>query len=262
MNFEVSTAQKLADVGFYVIVYDRRGEGRSIDTGAKYNFQESINDINNLIEEFPDRKITLLGHSFGGILACKYAEKHPDKVDNIILIGAPVSLQESFKNIISKCREIYKEKNDTINLKYINMLQDIDPSSIEYSSYCFSHAMQNNFYTPKNMTQEARGLYMLMSYNPDFMKYGMQMTKKAPIGFWKNEQYTTINLTESIVNLQKKGIKFIGIYGKEDGLYSEKQIEDLANLIGKENLHYLENCSHSVFIDQQKEFMEILNSLE
>lgn len=29
LDFEVTTAQKLADQGFYVIVYDRRGEGRS-----------------------------------------------------------------------------------------------------------------------------------------------------------------------------------------------------------------------------------------
>jgi proline iminopeptidase len=28
-GFEVSTAQELANNGFYVIVYDRRGEGRS-----------------------------------------------------------------------------------------------------------------------------------------------------------------------------------------------------------------------------------------
>ena len=35
VNFEVTTAQKLADKGFYVIVYDRRGEGRSLDDNAK-----------------------------------------------------------------------------------------------------------------------------------------------------------------------------------------------------------------------------------
>ena len=47
-----------------------------------------------------------------------------------------------------------------------------------------------------------------------------------------------------------------GIYGKEDGLYSEQQISKLAEMLGINNLLYLENCSHSVFIDQQTLFIE------
>ena len=39
-NFEATTAQKLANNGFFVIVYDRRGEGRSKDTNAQFTFQK------------------------------------------------------------------------------------------------------------------------------------------------------------------------------------------------------------------------------
>ena len=46
--FEGTTAQILADEGFYVIVYDRRGKGRSIDTTATFTYQEAINDLNEL----------------------------------------------------------------------------------------------------------------------------------------------------------------------------------------------------------------------
>jgi proline iminopeptidase len=35
VQFEATTAPKLAERGFYVIVYDRRGEGRSADENAK-----------------------------------------------------------------------------------------------------------------------------------------------------------------------------------------------------------------------------------
>ncbi len=37
--FEVTTAEKLSQNGFYVIIYDRRGEGRSKDTAARFTFQ-------------------------------------------------------------------------------------------------------------------------------------------------------------------------------------------------------------------------------
>lgn len=40
--FEGTTAKKLAEKRFYVIVYDRRGEGRSIDTTATFTYQEAL----------------------------------------------------------------------------------------------------------------------------------------------------------------------------------------------------------------------------
>src|SRR3972149_184003 len=67
--FEATTAQKLADNGFYVIIYDRRGEGRSLDTSAKFTFQQTFDDLNRILADFKLEKVNLLGHSFGGIVA-------------------------------------------------------------------------------------------------------------------------------------------------------------------------------------------------
>lgn len=52
VNFEATTAQQLADKGFFVIVYDRRGEGRSKDPNAKFTFNETFNDLNNIYSEY------------------------------------------------------------------------------------------------------------------------------------------------------------------------------------------------------------------
>ncbi len=48
----------------------------------------------------------------------------------------------------------------------------------------------------------------------------------------------------------------IGVTAKDDGLYSSQQVTNLQNIIGLNNLKYLENCSHSVFIDQQTQFID------
>ena len=84
----------------------------------------------------------------------------------------------------------------------------------------------------------------------------------APKGFWENEQYTSIDLTENLTKLITNGLKVIGIYGQEDGLFSKGQIKSTAEIIGKEKLFYLENCSHNPNIDQQKQFITILNGLK
>ena len=259
-TFEFTTAQKLADEGFYVVVYDRRGEGRSTDPQATFTFKETFDDLTNLYQKYHLKKASLLGHSFGGIVATLYAEKHREKVNSIVLIGAPVSLQSTFKTIIKTCKAIYTDNNDTENLKYIQLLENMDTSSIEYSSYCFMHAMQNGFYTPKVISQEAQTIYALFGANEQLKLYAMQMTYEGPQGFWKNEQYTAIDLTSHLNHLLEQHLPIYGMYGKDDGLYAAEQVNDLQALIGKEALHYFDHCSHSVFIDQQTLFIDALKN--
>ena len=138
------------------------------------------------------------------------------------------------------------------------MLENMDTTSIEYSSYCFVHAMQNGFYAPKNPTAEAKNIYSKFKTDTLLTKYASKMTVKAPKGFWKNEKYTTIDLTRNLQALQKQKIKIYGLYGKEDGLYSYEQVINLQNLIGTSNLKYFDNCSHNVFIDQQSQFIDAI----
>ena len=256
-NFEVTTAQKLADQGYYVIVYDRRGEGRSEEVEAQFTFKETFADLIVLQEQYGIQKSNLIGHSFGGVVATLFSEEHPDRVASVVLIGAPVSLQETFETIIASSKEIYMEKGDTANLNYIQMLENMDKSSIQYSSYCFAHAMQNGFYSPKEPTAEAKAIYATFGTDETLKENASKMTYQAPQGFWKNENYTALDLTDTLGQL-KYTVPVYALYGKDDGLYSEKQVSDLETILGNDQLKYLDRCSHNVFIDQQEEFIAAL----
>lgn len=260
VNFEATTAEQLADKGFFVIVYDRRGEGRSKDPNATFTFKETFDDLNNIYKKYKLTTATIIGHSFGGIVATLFAEKNSQKVQSIILVGAPVSLQTTFKTIISTSKNIYQTKKDSVNLNYISMLEQMDTASIEYSSYCFAHAMQNGFYSPKNPTTEAKNIYSKFRTDTLLLKYASQMSYEAPQGFWKNEKYTTIDLTKSLQAFLKQKVKIFGLYGKDDGLYSTHQVAELQKLIGAGNLKYFDNCSHNVFIDEQTQFIKAIKN--
>lgn len=254
-SFEFTTAQTMADSGFFVIVYDRRGEGRSTDPAAAFTFQQTFADLISIYNSNNVTSATLIAHSFGGIVATLFCAQHPEMVSNVVLVGAPISLQESFRTIQAKAKSIYTQKNDTTNLKYIRMLEGMDTTQLEYSSYSFMHAMSNGFYTPKVFSEGAKQLYKLFRSNPTLMKYASQMTQPPPRGFWENERYTTIDLTSNISDALNRNVNFFGLYGKEDGLYSENQITQLTSLLGSENIKYIDNCSHSVYIDQQELFI-------
>jgi len=254
-TFEVTTAQQLADLGFFVIVYDRRGEGRSKDTDAAFTFQESAEDIELIFREYGIQKAALVGHSFGGLIATQFAISHPQNVTFIIFVSTPTSLQDCFRNILSRCRTIYENKKDSLNLRYISMLENMDTTSLEYSSYCFSHAIQNGFYTPRNPSSEAKSIYSLYRTDSILKKYAFQMTYPAPRGFWKNESYTTIDVSPSWLSLAQKNIPLFGIYGKEDGLFSDSQLMNIQSKLGPAQMAILDNASHHVFIDQQSQFL-------
>lgn len=254
-TFEGTTAQQLADNGFFVIVYDRRGEGRSKDNNAKFTFAETFADIDAIYRQYQLTSAVLIGHSFGGMVATLYTEANPEKVQSIVLVGAPVSLQASFRNIIERSAAIYRFKRDSLSLKYIGMFEQLDTASMEYAVYSFGHAMQNRFYSTQRPTPEAQKIQASFKADTALVKYASKMTQEPTQGFWKNEHYTTLNLTDNLKKLKKQGTKIYALYGKEDGLYSEEQVMALQSMIGKDNLKYLDNCSHSVYIDQQTEFI-------
>ena len=140
------------------------------------------------------------------------------------------------------------------------MLETMDKNSLEYSSYSFGHAMQNGFYMPKAPIEEALAIYTELKSNTLFKSKGSKMTVEASKGFWKNENYTSIDLTQNLKNVLKHKIQIFRLYGTEDGLYSEEHVMKLNDLIPKDNFKYINNCSHNVFIDQQNQFITSLKT--
>lgn len=108
--FEGTTAEKLAEKGFYVIAYDRRGEGRSIDTTATFTFQEAINDLNHLYKKYNIKKANILAHSFGGLVGTLFTEQNPEKVNSLILAGALFSQQETYDHIMETTKKTIQKR--------------------------------------------------------------------------------------------------------------------------------------------------------
>ncbi|NOQ72622.1 MAG: alpha/beta fold hydrolase [Crocinitomix sp.] len=255
-SFEATTAQILADEGFYVIVYDRRGEGRSSNVSADFTFDESIQDLNFIYDSLNLSTAALVGHSFGGIVATKFATAEKAKVKALVMLSAPVNLQVTFKTILHSCALIHSQQKDVQSWAYVNALAKTDSTSIAYSSECFSLAMRNGFYSPKKPSKAARKIIQQFESNTALYQTASKLEKAGPLGFMRNENYTSIDLTEELNALVKNKVKIYGLYGQEDGLYSPAQIDELTGIIGKDNMAYLSKCSHNPFIDQQVLFLK------
>jgi len=58
--------------------------------------------------------------------------------------------------------------------------------------------------------------------------------------------------------LNRDYMNVIAVYGQEDGLFSLDQIVQLGQILGNDEMYYLDKCSHNVFIDRQPDFLDIM----
>ncbi len=85
-------APSLADAGYKVIVYDRRGYGRS-DEGENFEGfyrgnsfrKESVDELYTLINQLGLDKIHLVGQCEGGVIAAYFAAKYPERVISMVM---------------------------------------------------------------------------------------------------------------------------------------------------------------------------------
>ena len=251
--FEATTAQKLADQGFYVIIYDRRGEGRSADKDAKMNFREAVQDLTAIYRMYNLTKANLISFSFGGLVTAQFAQKFPEKVNSITLVSALTNQQEHYDTILRNVTAIYKSNHDNIRIKQVSDIEKMDKNSLDYRTACFKHASENGFFKLKNPNNLAKQIYSTYDSDPLITNY--VKNEAAVPTLWKNEKLRNINIQPILINLKKSGIKIFALYGKQDGLYSQKTMDELEAITGKGHIKYLDNCSHTLFIDQQAQFI-------
>ena len=254
--FEATTAKKLANQGFYVIIYDRKGEGRSANQHAKMNFEEAFNDLNDIYKKYGLTKANLIGFSFGGLITSQYAIKFPDKVKSIILVSALLSQQASYHTILNSTEKIYTQQDDGAGLDDLHSIAKMDTNSIGYRTAVFKHAIKNGYFSLKNPDSLAKVIYSTYKTDPLIKSY--VKNEQAVETFWKHELLKNINVLPQLKMVKNAGIPIYALYGKQDGLYSKNQVAQLSKIVGVSRLKYLDNCSHTLFIDQQTKFIESL----
>lgn len=88
---------------YAVTVYDHRGHGKSEGLkGHVERFSDYVDDLDLFISraraQGPSRRLFVIGHSMGGLIALAYAASHPERVDGMVIsapllgVAAPIPL--------------------------------------------------------------------------------------------------------------------------------------------------------------------------
>lgn len=76
-----------------VLLYDLRGHGRSQRPSSGYGVDSMAGDLEALLDRFSAATpgpVTLIGHSYGGLIALRFALEHPERVARLAMVETPL----------------------------------------------------------------------------------------------------------------------------------------------------------------------------
>jgi pimeloyl-ACP methyl ester carboxylesterase len=93
-----NTIDVLRKNGFRVIVPDQIGWGKSSKPDIRYSFDLLAANTKQLLDHLSIRKVAVIAHSTGGMLAVRFARTYPEMIEKLILED-PIGLEDYRRNI-------------------------------------------------------------------------------------------------------------------------------------------------------------------
>jgi pimeloyl-ACP methyl ester carboxylesterase len=87
------TIEFLANQGYRVVVPDQIGFGKSSKPNIHYSFHRLASNTKELLDILGVDKVSVIGHSMGGMLATRFSLMYPETVEKLILEN-PIGLED------------------------------------------------------------------------------------------------------------------------------------------------------------------------
>ena len=132
---------ELTEKGYRVIVPDQLGWGRSDKPDLHYSFHMLAKNNRLLLDSLHIDKVTVVGHSMGGMLAVRFALMYPGKTEKLILEN-PIGL-EDYKTFVpyQSLDVIYRKERSATYESYKKYQQSYYPTwKSEYEKYVEAQA--------------------------------------------------------------------------------------------------------------------------
>lgn len=235
-------AQKIAAMGYQTILFDQRGTGNSKleeISAETINMELMVEDMENLRKKLNIDQWMILGHSFGGLLATAYYDKHPDRVEKIIY-----------------------SSSGGVNLKFTEYVQErirknLTPKEFEWLSY-YGKKLEAGDHSLKTIKKRAGFLAKAYVYNKSFAPKIAERLLEVNFHInglvFKDLNQSQFDFTGKFVDRLTPVIVF---QGKNDIIREETAIE-IKNSFGNASLVMMDRCGHYGWLDSPEIFFRHL----
>ncbi|HAI76503.1 MAG TPA: alpha/beta hydrolase [Microscillaceae bacterium] len=237
-------AQEIAALNYQTIIFDQRGTGKSIIEpidASTITIDRMVEDLEVLRKKLGFEKWTVMGHSFGGILATHYAALYPERIEKIIFSSSG-GLTLKFSEYVG------------------NRIQTLLTAEQRDSLAYYQEKLNKGENTAYNLQKRASLLANAYVYDKNH----------APA---IAERLLQVNFTINglvFQNLQAIGYNYTGkfhafaqpvlvLQGQND-IIAVETAQEIAQNFPNASLVLLDNCGHYGWLDQREEYLEAVKN--
>ncbi len=221
------------------IVLDQRGSGNSkllsVDS-VTVNLNSYVNDLEALRKYLKLGQLTLIGHSWGGMLAMEYASRYPENLKKIIMLDPGGPTEKFFDyfgdNIMMRLRD-----EDIREMDVLDSLNQSDLKAI-WPGYFYDRkralATKSSTDIDKLVGQPQIGKFLLPSYFAG-----------------ENERTKRLKNYKGIVDI---------IQGRQDPI-GESTIYEIKELLPQSRIYFIERCGHLPWLENTEQIRNFFEAL-
>lgn len=237
-------AQTLSLKNRRVILFDQRGTGRSklpVADESTVSLNLMVGDLEALRKHLQYEKISLLGHSFGGMYAMAYASQYPEHIKSLILSasgGVDLSWKEyAFHNMLSRLDQAARQKYE-----FWTSPEQVQADPIKASLEALRVLVPTYIYHQKFVPVLEKALVNLDYYTPAIGEL-----------VWKSmENY---NLKGALKILSAPTLI---IDGRQDTIGEAVPIA-IHGEIPNSRLEFIDECSHYPWLDGPEKYFSLID---
>lgn len=231
---------------YYFVLYDQRGSLLSPAKKEDLTFQKNVHDLELLVGQLGLKKVKIIAHSMGTIIAMEYLKLNPDRVANLVLIGSLYTKSDSMEYVFSK-------RTDE-QIMFLSSRKEITEQPI-YKKY---EEVNGKFSSNKDRT-DCNRLFFASSNIYYIDRYKLM---RGGFHYFKEEasvMFETVNWKYNYRSLLNDKTKTTILFGDHDFIdfnaeYHKSHIESYPNI----HLELFKNAGHNIWIDQPEAFRQKL----
>ena len=234
-SFKTSSAA-LRDVA-QVVYVDHRGSGRSAaGDPAEYTLDNNIDDLDALREYLGLPRISVLGSSYGGMVAQGYALRYPERLANLVLVCTAPSFR-----FIDDARRYVAEQGTPEQVRVCQRLWDANFENLEQlrEFYEIMGPMYSTTHKPEEFEASwKRGIRSVLPLNRGFGDF-----------------LRTFDFTEQLREIR---CPTLVIGAAHDWICAPRHSRIIAERIPRAHLKIFANSGHSLASDENEAYLRVV----
>jgi len=225
---------------YRLIYYDQRGRGRSAVNvqPEDVTLDSEMTDLDAVREYFALGRTTLLGHSWGSVIALEYAIRHPDKVSRLILMNpAPASALDWKRLRDARVAALGDDLQRMRAIAATDAYKEGDPDAVTaYYRIHFTQAVRK----PADLDR------LMARMHASFSREGV--VKARQVEDRLNAETTLVAGYDLLPKLRSLSIPTLVIYADHDFIPFET-VSPMARALPNATLVTLKECGHFSFME-------------